>query len=91
MKLDQLGQWRRTHKCIDLRSDDEGKEVFLTGWVNHRRDHGGVIFIDLRDYTGITQIVFGPQHNQIAFEKADGVRSEYVLAVQGIVAKRSYE
>ncbi len=91
MTLDQLGSWQRTDYCIDLRENDTGKKVTLMGWVNTRRDHGGVIFIDLRDFTGLTQIVFGPQHNMTAFEKADGVRSEYVLAVSGRVAKRSQE
>ncbi|PCI22498.1 MAG: aspartate--tRNA ligase [SAR324 cluster bacterium] len=91
MKLDQLGHWQRTHKCIDLRSSDEGTEVILMGWVNNRRDHGGVIFIDLRDYTGLTQIVFGPQHDQKAFDTSESVRSEYVLAVRGVVARRSKE
>lgn len=89
MKLDQLGQWQRTHKCSELRKEDEGKEVFLMGWVNTRRDHGGVIFVDLRDYTGLTQVVFASQHDQEAFEKADILRSEYVLAVRGVVSKRT--
>jgi len=61
------------------------------GWVNARRDHGGVIFIDLRDYTGIGQVVFGPQHQQQAFEKAQDLRNEYVIAIQGVVGARSPE
>lgn len=88
MSLDQLDSWKRTNKCADLRSADEGKEIILMGWVNNRRDHGGVIFVDLRDYTGICQVVFGSQHNSDAFTKADGLRSEYVIAVKGTVAKR---
>jgi aspartyl-tRNA synthetase len=91
MILDQLGNWQRTHHCTDLGMEDKGKEVTLMGWVNTRRDHGGVIFIDLRDFTGLTQIVLGPQHNLEAFKKANSIRSEYVLAVTGIVAARSEE
>ncbi len=91
MELDHLGSWCRTKKCGDLRAGDIGTEQILMGWVNTRRDHGGVIFCDLRDYTGISQVVFGSQHDVQAFEKADKVRSEYVLAVQGTVAQRDPE
>ncbi|MBU2644263.1 aspartate--tRNA ligase [bacterium] len=91
MKLDQLENWQRTKKCEEVNIDDVGTEQIVMGWVNTRRDHGGVIFCDLRDYTGIVQIVFGQQHDETAFKKADSVRSEYVLAVRGIVAKRDPE
>ena len=91
MNLDRLGDWQRTIKCGKLSADDIGNEHILMGWVNTRRDHGGVIFCDLRDYTGISQIVFGPQHNRTAFDKADHVRSEYVLAVKGTIARRDQE
>jgi len=91
MMLDGLGDWQRTIKCGELTVEDIGKGHTLMGWVNTRRDHGGVIFCDLRDYTGISQIVFGPQHNKIAFEKADHVRSEFVLAVKGVIARRGQE
>jgi aspartyl-tRNA synthetase len=75
----------RTHLCGDLRSDDTGKEVTLTGWVARRRDHGGVIFIDLRDRSGLAQVVF--RENEIA-ERAHDLRSEYCLKVTGIVEAR---
>ena len=65
-----------------------GKEITLHGWVQKRRDHGGVIFIDLRDREGVMQVVFNPQHNQAAFEIADTLRSEYVIEVTGTVALR---
>jgi aspartyl-tRNA synthetase len=91
MELDHLGDWNRTKKCGELRATDIGSEQILMGWVNTRRDHGGVIFCDLRDYTGISQVVFGSQHNIQAFDKADKVRSEYVLAVKGTVSQRDPE
>ncbi len=75
----------RTHLCGDLRSDDTGKEVTLTGWVARRRDHGGVIFIDLRDRSGLAQVVF--RENEVA-ERAHDLRSEYCLKVTGIVEAR---
>ena len=91
MELDYLGSWQRTKKCGELIASDIGSEQMLMGWVNTRRDHGGVIFCDLRDYTGFSQVVFGSQHDVLAFEKADKVRSEYVIAVKGIIAKRDPE
>ena len=91
MELDHLSSWQRTKRCGDLRASDIGSEQIMMGWVNTRRDHGGVIFCDLRDYTGISQVVFGSQHDVLAFEKADKVRSEYVLAVKGTVAQRDKE
>ncbi len=91
MELDQLGDWQRTKMCGAVRADDIGKEHLLMGWINSRRDHGGVIFCDLRDYTGISQIVFATQHDKEAFEKADKIRSEYVLAVRGTMMKRDPE
>lgn len=91
MKLDQLGNWQRTKKCEEITTDDVGTEQIVMGWINTRRDHGGVIFCDLRDYSGIVQIVFGQQHDNDAFIRADSVRSEYVLAVRGMVARRDAE
>jgi aspartyl-tRNA synthetase len=91
MKLDQLENWQRTNKCEEVTINDVGTEQIVMGWINTRRDHGGVIFCDLRDYSGIVQIVFGQQHDKEAFLKADAVRSEYVLAVRGVVAKRDGE
>ena len=67
------------------------KELTLAGWVNTRRDHGGLIFIDLRDRSGIVQVVMSPQYGEDAFHKAEDVRSEYVLAIRGIVRERSPE
>ncbi|KAA0259516.1 aspartate--tRNA ligase [Deferribacter autotrophicus] len=86
--LENLGSWRRTHTCGELNLDNLGEEVILMGWVQRRRDHGGVIFVDLRDREGITQVVFNPEYNKEAHEKAESLRSEYVLAVKGIVSKR---
>lgn len=78
----------RTDMCGDLRKAQVGKKVVLTGWVHRRRDHGGLIFIDLRDRTGLIQIVFNPETNLEAFRKAETVRSEFVLAVEGQVGER---
>lgn len=85
---DTLGEMRRTHTCCELGADDVGKEVVLMGWVQRRRDHGGVIFIDLRDREGITQVVFNPDVNKTVHEKAHVIRSEYVLGVRGTVDNR---
>ncbi len=79
---------KRTHDCGSLKAQDAGKEVVLAGWVETRRDHGGLIFIDLRDRAGITQIVFSIDTNQAALSIADAVRSEYVVAVKGKVFMR---
>ncbi|HLR80564.1 MAG TPA: aspartate--tRNA ligase [Bacillota bacterium] len=77
----------RTYAGI-LRESDVDQEVVLKGWVHNRRDLGGVIFVDLRDQTGITQVVFSPEHSQEALEIADKVRSEYVIEIKGTVVKR---
>ena len=79
---------KRTHYCGDLRSSHAGSEVILMGWVHRRRDHGGVIFIDLRDREGIAQIVFNPEINPEIHTEAHRIRSEYVLAVKGKVRIR---
>jgi len=76
----------RSHNCGALNASLLGQTVTLCGWVHHRRDHGGVIFIDLRDRSGVVQIVFDPA--QAAFQTAEGVRNEYVLRVQGSVRRR---
>ncbi|MCJ7772443.1 MAG: aspartate--tRNA ligase [Desulfobacterales bacterium] len=86
--LDILGDMRRTHHCREICSDDIGKEVVLMGWVQRRRDHGGVIFVDLRDREGITQIVFNPTVDGKVHEKAHDIRNEYVLGVRGKVNNR---
>ncbi|MBE9502765.1 MAG: aspartate--tRNA ligase [Proteobacteria bacterium] len=85
---ENIGNLKRTHNCEALRSKNIGEEVVLAGWVQRRRDHGGVIFIDLRDRTGITQVVFNPEGNKDVHEKAHNIRSEYVLAVKGKVVPR---
>ncbi|MBI5646620.1 MAG: aspartate--tRNA ligase [Ignavibacteriae bacterium] len=79
---------RRTHTCGQLRGGDAGKTVTVNGWVNVRRDLGGMIFIDLRDRYGITQIVFTPQENADVHARAHELRSEYVLSVTGRVQPR---
>ena len=88
MVLDSLGDWERTHDCGTLGADDTGSRVALMGWVQRRRDHGGLIFIDLRDRRGITQVVFDPQRNAEAHERAHALRSEHVIAVRGEVRLR---
>ncbi|MCF8111469.1 MAG: aspartate--tRNA ligase [Desulfobacteraceae bacterium] len=85
---DTLGSMRRSHHCNELSIADEGAEVVLMGWAQRRRDHGGVIFIDLRDRQGITQVVFNPERDARVHEKAHAIRNEYVLAVRGVVEKR---
>src|ERR1700676_4997918 len=84
-----LPPWQRTDYCGTLRSSDAGREVALFGWVNSRRDHGGLIFIDLRDREGIVQLVFNPEHNRAAHEVAGSVRSEFFLAAKGKVVRRA--
>jgi aspartyl-tRNA synthetase len=86
--LDFLGELRRTHNCGALRPADEGKNVLLMGWVHRRRDHGGVVFIDLRDREGITQVVVHQDAEPGVHKRADEVRPEYVIAVEGKVAPR---
>ncbi len=79
---------KRTHYCGDLRISDTDKEVVLMGWTHRRRDHGGVIFVDLRDRTGIVQVVFNPDAGDSVHSQAHKIRSEFVLAVKGIVHRR---
>ncbi|MBW2443671.1 MAG: aspartate--tRNA ligase [Deltaproteobacteria bacterium] len=86
--VDVLGNMRRTNGCCELGAKDIGKEVVLMGWVLRRRDHGGVIFVDLRDRDGITQVVFNPAVDQAVHAKAHAIRNEYVLAVRGKVDPR---
>ncbi|MGA9176022.1 MAG: aspartate--tRNA ligase [Desulfobacterales bacterium] len=85
---DKLGNMRRTHTCCELGADDVGAEVVLMGWVQRRRDHGGVIFVDLRDREGLTQVVFNPEVSPKVHEKAHVLRSEYVIGIRGKVEKR---
>src|SRR5215831_2777475 len=86
--LDFLGDLRRTHSCGALRASDEGQPVILMGWVHRRRDHGGVIFVDLRDREGLTQVVFHEDVEPGVHERAEEVRPEYVIAVEGKVSPR---
>jgi len=88
LPLDFLGELRRTHMCGELRAEDAGQQVVLMGWVNRRRDLGNVIFIDVRDRTGLTQLVFDKSDNPALHEKASGLRSEFVIAATGKVRKR---
>ena len=80
--------WRRTHDCGSLSIKDIGQTVTLAGWVDTRRDHGGLIFIDLRDRAGITQVVFNPETNARAHQEAHQLRNEFVLTIQGLVRER---
>ncbi|RTZ92955.1 MAG: aspartate--tRNA ligase [Deltaproteobacteria bacterium] len=79
---------RRTHTCGQISENELGKTVTLMGWVQSRRDHGGVIFIDLRDYTGIVQVVFNPDNSREAHQIAHSLKDEYVIAVNGTVRNR---
>jgi aspartyl-tRNA synthetase len=87
-QLDFIGTLERTHKCGALRSTDAGQTVTLMGWVNRRRDHGHLIFLDVRDRTGITQIVVDKSRSPEAHAKAEAARPEYVIAVTGQVTLR---
>jgi aspartyl-tRNA synthetase len=86
--LDALGNLKRTHYCGALRASDADKDVVLMGWVHRRRDLGQLIFIDLRDRAGIAQIVFNKELDPEAHAKAEGLRSEFVVAVEGRVLRR---
>jgi aspartyl-tRNA synthetase len=87
--LDFLGDLRRTHMCGTLRASDSGKTAVLTGWVNRRRDLGNLIFVDVRDRTGVTQVVFNKERDPAVHEKASTLRNEYVIAVIGKAKQRS--
>ena len=91
IELDDLGDWRRDRNCGTLRSDDIGAELTVVGWVASRRDHGGIVFIDLRDRSGLVQCVFDPDDDPDAHRRAHALRSEYVLAVRGTLARRPEE
>ena len=89
--LDFLGDLKRTHMCGALRSSDAGKRAVLMGWVNRRRDLGSIVFIDLRDRTGVTQVVVNRELNAAAHDKAGQLRNEYVIAVTGTVKQRDHD
>lgn len=86
--VESLGDWKRTHDCGAVGEDHLGDEVVLMGWVTTRRDHGGVIFVDLRDRYGMTQVVFNPQHDAESHRKAEYLRNEFVIAIRGVVESR---
>ena len=83
-----LGDLKRTCYCGDAGPERIGQEITLMGWVNRRRDLGGLVFIDLRDRAGIIQVVFNPEFSPQAHEKASALRNEYVIAVKGKVSER---
>ncbi|HEY3939006.1 MAG TPA: aspartate--tRNA ligase [Bryobacteraceae bacterium] len=89
VKLDFLGDLRRTHSCGELRASDTGKRAILMGWVHRRRDLGGLIFIHLRDRDGITQLVFDESKNPEAHRRAQELSSEFVIAAEGETEQRS--
>lgn len=93
VKLEQLGEWRRTHTCGELRLAHAGQTVRLAGWVHRCRDHGGVLFLDLRDRFGVVQTVLRPGEGdaEAVAELARDLRSEFVVAVDGVVAARPVE
>ena len=86
--MDNLKNFRRTNYCGELRLSDAGKTVSLCGWVQRQRDLGGLIFVDLRDRTGLVQLSFDDSTAKDIFEKASTLRSEYVVAATGLVRER---
>ena len=88
MKLDLQGDRQRTHYCGELRKSHAGKKVFLAGWVLRRRDLGNLIFLDLRDHTGVTQVVCNREISAVAHDKAEQIRTEFVVGVEGEVVLR---
>jgi aspartyl-tRNA synthetase len=91
VKAEGMGDWKRSTYCGDVRLADEGREVTVMGWVHTRRDHGGVIFVDLRDRSGLVQIVFNPEGDAATFAFAQDLRNEFVIAVRGRVERRPPE
>jgi len=89
LQLDFLGALRRTHSCGQLRKSDVGKRALIMGWVHRVRDLGGLLFMHIRDRDGITQIVFRSEGDKAVLERANQVRSEYVIAAEGEVEERS--
>ena len=81
--METMAGMQRSCGCGTVREEDQGKELTLAGWVQRRRDHGGLIFIDLRDRSGIVQLVLSPQYGEEAFHKAEAVRNEYVYGQGG--------
>ncbi len=83
-----MSSYKRTHMCGDITTNDIGKEVSLAGWVQKNRDLGGLLFLDLRDRTGLVQIIFDKDKNENLFKAAEGVKNEYVVSISGTVQKR---
>jgi aspartyl-tRNA synthetase len=88
-ELDQMGSLRRSHACGAVSAAHVGSEVVVAGWVQRRRDHGGVIFVDLRDHQGVVQVVFRPEESAESHERAGEIRSEYVILTRGTVQRRT--
>ena len=88
-ELDGMGTLRRSHACGAVGVADVGSEVVVAGWVQRRRDHGGVIFVDLRDHQGLVQVVFRPEESAESHERAREIRSEYVILARGTVQRRT--
>jgi len=86
--IEPMGAWKKTHSCGELRKENIGMKVILMGWSQSRRDHGGLIFIDLRDREGISQIVFNPEESVEIHKKAHDIKNEYVIAIKGKVISR---
>ncbi len=88
MKLEQMEGLRRTHTCGELRTTDVGREVVVMGWVRKRRNLGGLLFVDLYDRHGITQVVFRPDDDPTLHAKAVELGLEHVIGVRGLVSAR---
>jgi aspartyl-tRNA synthetase len=91
LKSESLDGWERTHLSTDLSEQHLNESVVLMGWILRRRDHGGVIFVDLRDRRGLVQLVFNPEYSALSHKRAHGLRPEWVLAVRGVVRRRPDE
>lgn len=91
MKLDGLDGWARSHLCAEITESNVDQRVRLFGWVLRRRDHGGVIFIDLRDRSGFVQLVFNPEYSEECHQRAHVLRPEWVIAISGVVLRRPEE
>ena len=89
--LELMGDWVRSDYCGKIGTNDLEREVILMGWIQSHRDHGGVIFIDLRDREGLVQVVLNPENSEEVHKKGEAIRDEWVIAVKGIVSKRSPE
>ncbi len=89
--METMAGLQRTKGCGEVAAKDNGQEIVLCGWVERRRDHGGLIFIDLRDRSGVVQLVASPDYDETSFHKAESIRNEYVIAIRGTVRQRDAE